>query len=67
LAEEWRLILANAAPGAKVLLRSASFQPDFLPAFVLEKMRLDPQAAAAEHAKDRVGTYASTLIGTIQP
>jgi S-adenosylmethionine-diacylglycerol 3-amino-3-carboxypropyl transferase len=65
LEEEWRLILDNAAPGAKVLLRSAAFELDFLPDFVRAQVRFDREAAAREHARDRVGTYASTWIGEI--
>jgi S-adenosylmethionine-diacylglycerol 3-amino-3-carboxypropyl transferase len=65
LEEEWRLILDNAAPGAKVLLRSAAFELDFLPDFVRARVRFDREAAAREHARDRVGTYASTWIGEI--
>lgn len=65
LEEEWRLIFENAAPGAQVLLRSASFEIDFLPNFVRERVRFDREAAARSEANDRVGTYASTWVGTI--
>ena len=65
LEEEWRLILANAAPGAKVLLRSAAFEPDFIPAFVHERFQFDREAAEREHRRDRVGTYASTWLGSL--
>ncbi len=65
LDEEWQLIFANAAPGARVLLRSAAFELDFLPDFVRERVRFDPSAAANAQATDRVGTYASTWIGVI--
>lgn len=66
LEEEWRLIFDNAAPGAKVLFRTASFEPNFLPAFVHERVRFDKEAAAWSQANDRVGTYAGTWLGTIQ-
>jgi S-adenosylmethionine-diacylglycerol 3-amino-3-carboxypropyl transferase len=65
LDEEWRLILANAAPGARVLFRTAAFEPDFLPGFVRERVRFDPAAAARSYARDRVGTYAGTWLGEI--
>ncbi len=65
LDEEWQLIFDNAAPGAQVLLRSAAFEPYFLSDFVRERVRFDFSAAAEAHAVDRVGTYASTWIGTI--
>ena len=66
LEEEWWLILANAAPGARILLRSAAFEPDFLPAFVHQHVHFDLEAAHKEHLRDRVGTYASTWIGTVR-
>lgn len=65
LEQEWDLILQNAAPGAKVLLRSAAFEVDFLPQKVAERVQFDPVLAQKISIKDRVGTYASTLIGTI--
>lgn len=65
LEEEWRLILDNAAPGAKVLFRTASFEPHFLPDFVRERVRFDAEASAWSQANDRVGTYAGTWLGEI--
>jgi S-adenosylmethionine-diacylglycerol 3-amino-3-carboxypropyl transferase len=65
LEEEWSLILENAAPGAKVLFRTASFDPNFLPDFVRERVRFDQESAAWSQANDRVGTYAGTWVGTI--
>ncbi len=64
LEEEWRLIFANAAPGAKVLFRTASFEANFLPDFVHERVRFDREAAAWSKENDRVGTYAGTWVGT---
>ncbi|MBL7797288.1 MAG: BtaA family protein [Saprospiraceae bacterium] len=66
LEEEWRLILENATPGARILMRSASFNLDFVPPFVHQRVRFDTEAAARMHRLDRVGTYASTWIGQIQ-
>lgn len=66
LEEEWRLILENAAPGARILMRSASFNLDFVPPFVHQRVRFDTEAAARMHRLDRVGTYASTWIGQVQ-
>lgn len=65
LEEEWQLIFDNAAPGAKVLFRTASFDAAFLPEFVRERVQFDTNAAAWSQANDRVGTYAGTWIGTI--
>ncbi|MBK7937352.1 MAG: BtaA family protein [Lewinellaceae bacterium] len=65
LDEEWQLIIENAAPGARVLFRTAAFNPEFLPAFVRERVRFDPVASARSQANDRVGTYAGTWLGEI--
>jgi len=65
LEEEWQLILDNAAPHAKILLRSAAETVDFIPTFAQEKLRLDTEKVAKIQAADRVGTYASTLLATV--
>jgi S-adenosylmethionine-diacylglycerol 3-amino-3-carboxypropyl transferase len=65
LAKEWRLILANSQPGAKILLRSASVQPDFLPTDVRARLRFYPERTEALHALDRVGTYASVHLAEV--
>ncbi len=65
LAEEWRLILANSAPGACVLMRSASPLIDFIPAFARERLTLDEDLSAQTHQRDRVGTYGSTFFARI--
>ncbi len=65
LAEEWQLILANAAPGARVLLRSAAREITFIPPFAQERIAFDTHAAQRAHDQDRVGTYASTWVGQI--
>jgi S-adenosylmethionine-diacylglycerol 3-amino-3-carboxypropyl transferase len=65
LEEEWSFIFANAAPGAKILLRSAAFDIDFVPGFARERIRFDLEASKRSEAMDRVGTYASTWFGTI--
>lgn len=65
LEEEWRFIFANAAPEAKILLRSAAFDIDFVPDFARERIRFDMEASRRSAASDRVGTYASTWFGTV--
>jgi S-adenosylmethionine-diacylglycerol 3-amino-3-carboxypropyl transferase len=66
LKEEWDLILKNAAPGAKVLMRSAASKLDFLPREVEEALSFDLESTAAQHRLDRVGTYASVHLGSIK-
>lgn len=63
LQEEWELILANCAPGAKILMRSAAAEVDFIPDFVYEKVKFDPALTNEARQNDRVGTYASVLLG----
>ncbi len=59
LAEEWEEIFANAAPGAKILMRSAGITHDFLPEDVTSRLRFRPDLTEPLHTTDRVGTYGS--------
>jgi S-adenosylmethionine-diacylglycerol 3-amino-3-carboxypropyl transferase len=63
LDEEWRLILQNAAPGARFLLRSAAPDRDFLPEWLGQFIDFDDEAVQRVAPTDRVGTYASTHLG----
>lgn len=65
LQEEWSLILQNSAPNARILLRSAAFEVDFIPDFVYQKVSFDQALAAKTESYDRVGTYASVMIGAL--
>jgi S-adenosylmethionine-diacylglycerol 3-amino-3-carboxypropyl transferase len=62
LVEEWRQILANSRPGTRILLRSASSRPDFLPSFIHDRVTLQEEACAREARRDRVGTYAGVFL-----
>lgn len=66
LQEEWRLILANSRPGAKILMRSASPRLDFLPPNAKEAIRFLPEVSDPLHRTDRVGTYASLHFGEVR-
>ncbi|MFC5455394.1 DUF3419 family protein [Prosthecobacter fluviatilis] len=59
LLDEWELILANSAPGAKVLMRSAGVNLDFVPESVRARLRFFPERTEVLHQLDRVGTYGS--------
>ena len=63
LNEEWELILKNSAPNAKILMRSAATSVEFIPDFVYEHVNFNRSKIAATHQNDRVGTYASVLLG----
>jgi S-adenosylmethionine-diacylglycerol 3-amino-3-carboxypropyl transferase len=65
LKEEWQLILQNSAPNAKILMRSAAIQVDFIPDFVYQKVTFDATKARLTTQIDRVGTYASVLFGEV--
>ena len=62
---EWRLILENSVPGAKVLIRSAAREVDFIPEFVHEAVNFEKVNNNTLYNLDRVGTYSSTYLGTI--
>jgi S-adenosylmethionine-diacylglycerol 3-amino-3-carboxypropyl transferase len=64
LNEEWRLILKRSQPGARVLLRSAAMEVDFLPQFA-RAVLLPRMDAARWHERDRVGTYGSTMLAEV--
>lgn len=65
LAQEWRLILANATAGTRVLMRSAGLVLDFLPAWVQQRLRFFPDLTRLLHGQDRVGTYGSVHLAEL--
>lgn len=65
LEEEWNLILQNSKPGTKILLRSAALKLDFLPSFVHDRVTFHPELTEPLHVQDRVGTYESFHMGTV--
>lgn len=77
LAEEWTALLRRAAPGARVLFRSASEDPAFLeripvahphggpPLRIGEALRFDRPLAERLHREDRVHTYASFHVADV--
>lgn len=66
LSREWKLIFENAAPGARILFRSACQQVDFLPGFVHNAVNFKPELTERLHQQDRVGTYGSTHLGIVK-
>lgn len=67
LEEEWNQILENSQKGTKILLRSAASTIDFLPDFVIQKVKFQSSNDSLKeiHLRDRVGTYASVYLGTV--
>lgn len=66
LEKEWREILKNARPGAKILFRSAGVNRNFLPSFTQDHIRFLDAETGPLHLKDRVGTYGSTFLAEVQ-
>jgi len=66
LVEEWEQILNNAAPGSRILFRSAGKTTNFLPDFVHQNVYFHPELTEPLHQLDRVGTYGSTHLGIVQ-
>ena len=65
LAEEWELLLATAAPGARVLMRSAGLDVSFVPDRARCRLRFFPDRTEPLHARDRVGTYGSQHLAEV--
>lgn len=70
LREEWEAILQRAAPGARILLRSAQSQPAYLESVALgpgqqrlrELLAFREEGIEAWQAADRVHTYAGLVV-----
>jgi S-adenosylmethionine-diacylglycerol 3-amino-3-carboxypropyl transferase len=65
LHDEWELILANSAPGANILMRSAGLNLDFVPEAIHTRVRFFPERTEALHQLDRVGTYGSLHLAEV--
>ncbi len=73
LVEEWNAILGRARGGARILLRSAHADPDFLNWVrvgherrrLQDTVQIDRTLAARLHADDRVHTYAGFMIADV--
>lgn len=65
LLEEWNLILANSRPGARILLRSAGPEVDFIPGSVRARLAFHSNLTRPAHLRDRVGTYGSVHLAEV--
>ncbi|HAY22737.1 MAG TPA: DUF3419 domain-containing protein [Desulfobacterales bacterium] len=66
LEEEWQYIFHNSRPRAKILMRSAGLELDFLPPRIRSRLRFFPERTFPLHARDRVGTYGSLHLAQVQ-
>jgi S-adenosylmethionine-diacylglycerol 3-amino-3-carboxypropyl transferase len=74
LAEEWDSICERAAPGARVIFRSAHREPDYLDGLrlrdgraVRDRLQFHEGMSAALQPYDRVHTYAGFHIADVHP
>ncbi|MHC1788465.1 BtaA family protein [Solidesulfovibrio sp.] len=65
LGEEWDRIFAAAAPGARILMRSAGLDVSFVPGPARQRLRFFPELTEPLHAADRVGTYGSQHLAEV--
>jgi S-adenosylmethionine-diacylglycerol 3-amino-3-carboxypropyl transferase len=65
LRKEWELILANSRPGARILLRSAGLDADFIPSSIRARLNFHREIAEQLHSTDRVGTYGSLHLAEV--
>lgn len=64
---EWRAILDNSAPGARVLMRTAGEALDFLPDFVAGRVEFHPERTRPLLFQDRPSTYGGLHLGIVRP
>ena len=65
LRQEWELILKNAAPGAKILMRTAGLDVSFVPREIRDLLHFQPELTEPLHYQDRVGTYGSQHLAEV--
>jgi S-adenosylmethionine-diacylglycerol 3-amino-3-carboxypropyl transferase len=66
LSEEWKAILDTAMPGARIIFRSGGTSFDHLPEFAKNRMVFRQDIASALHREDRVGTYGSFYLASVE-
>lgn len=66
LHDEWRAILDNSQSGTKILMRSAAYEINFFPDFILDKIEFEQEKTKILHQQDRVGTYGSVYLGIVK-
>lgn len=65
LEEEWMYIIHNSGPGARVIMRSAAAEIDFIPNLVAPRLKIDVDRASELHRRDRVGTYGNLTFAEV--
>jgi S-adenosylmethionine-diacylglycerol 3-amino-3-carboxypropyl transferase len=66
LQEEWRAILDSALPGARIIYRSGGTSFNHLPEFAKQRIVFRQDIASVLHRQDRVGTYGSFYLASVE-
>ena len=66
LRDEWKAILDTAIPGARIIYRSGGMSFDHVPEFAKERIVFRHDLASVLHRADRVGTYGSFYLASVQ-
>lgn len=66
LQDEWRAILNTALPGARIIYRSGGTSFDHLPEFAKQRIVFRQDIASVLHRQDRVGTYGSFYLASVE-
>jgi S-adenosylmethionine-diacylglycerol 3-amino-3-carboxypropyl transferase len=66
LREEWKAILDTAMPGARIIYRSGGTSFNHVPDFAKRRIVFRQDIASALHREDRVGTYGSFYLASVQ-
>jgi len=65
LEEEWMQIIHNSAENAKLIMRSAAPEIDFIPELVSANLKKHPECTRPLHQLDRVGTYGNLMFAEV--
>lgn len=65
LDEEWMQIIHNSAENAKLIMRSAATEINFIPEFVAASLKTHPECTSQLHQTDRVGTYGNLMFAEV--
>ena len=66
LRDEWAAILGTATPGARIIYRSGGTSFNHVPEFARKRMVFRQDIASALHREDRVGTYGSFYLASVE-
>ena len=65
LEEEWMQIIHNSAENAKLIMRSAAQEINFIPGLAAANLKTHPEYTSRLHQLDRVGTYGNLMFAEV--